>query len=49
MPPPYGPAFQKLIPRARLEIIKNCGHLPQVECMEEWTGKIVAFIAEVAS
>ena len=49
MPPAYGPAFQKLIPGARIETIRNCGHLPQVERMDEWTGRIVAFIAEVAS
>ena len=49
IPPGYGPAFQKLIPGSRLDVIADCGHLPQVERMEEWTGKIASFIAEVAS
>jgi pimeloyl-ACP methyl ester carboxylesterase len=49
IPPPYGPAFQKLIPGARLEVIRDCGHLPQVEFMEEWTRRIVAFFEEVAA
>jgi pimeloyl-ACP methyl ester carboxylesterase len=49
IPPAYGPAYQKLIPDARLEIIKACGHLPQVERADEWTGKIVAFIEEAAA
>ncbi len=49
IPPPYGPAFQKLIPGSRLEVIGNCGHLPQVECVDQWVGKITAFIEEVGS
>ena len=49
IPPGYGPAFHRLIPGSRLETIANCGHLPQIERMDEWTGKIGAFIAEVAS
>jgi pimeloyl-ACP methyl ester carboxylesterase len=48
IPSGYGPAFEKLIPGARLEVIANCGHLPQVERMDEWTAKISGFI-EVAS
>jgi pimeloyl-ACP methyl ester carboxylesterase len=31
IPPPYGPAFQKLIPGSRLEVIAQCGHLPHIE------------------
>jgi pimeloyl-ACP methyl ester carboxylesterase len=49
LPPAYGPAFNKLIPGSRLEVIAKCGHLPQVEHADEWVGKIVAFIEEVAS
>ena len=48
IPPGYGPAFRDLIPGSRLEVIADCGHLPQVERMEEWAGKITAFTAEVA-
>jgi pimeloyl-ACP methyl ester carboxylesterase len=47
IPPAYGPAFAKLIPGARLEVIANCGHVPQLECSGQWVGKIAAFIDEV--
>jgi len=47
IPPPYGPAFAKLIPGARLEVIKDCGHVPQLERTGEWVGKITKFIDEV--
>jgi pimeloyl-ACP methyl ester carboxylesterase len=47
IPPPYGPAFAKLIPGARLEVINNCGHVPQLECADEWVGRISAFVEEV--
>ncbi len=46
IPPAYGPAFAKLIPGARLEVIKNCGHVPQVEQADQWVGKLTAFIEE---
>ena len=42
----YGPAFQKLIPKSRLEIIKDCGHVPQIEKADEFVAKIVAFVGE---
>ena len=48
IPAGYGPAFRELIPGSRLEVIANCGHLPQVERMDEWTGKITGFIGEQA-
>jgi pimeloyl-ACP methyl ester carboxylesterase len=48
IPPGYGPAFRDLIPGSRLATIPRCGHLPQVEHVDAWTGKIVAFIAEIA-
>lgn len=46
VPPGYGPEFQKLIPGARLEIIKDCGHLPHVERADEFVDRIVAFAEE---
>ena len=49
IPPGYGPAFRDLIPASRLEAIANCGHLPQIERMDEWTNKIAGFIEGVAS
>lgn len=48
IPAGYGPAFRDLIPGSRLETIGNCGHLPQVEHMDAWTAKIVAFIGRQA-
>jgi len=48
IPPGYGPAFRDLIPGARLETIANCGHLPQIERMEQWTDQISDFIGRVA-
>jgi pimeloyl-ACP methyl ester carboxylesterase len=49
VPPPYGPAFAGLIPGARLEVIADCGHVPQLEHPGEWVGKIVRFLDEVGS
>ena len=36
IPAQYGPAFHDLIPNSRLEILPDCGHLPQVEKMTEF-------------
>jgi pimeloyl-ACP methyl ester carboxylesterase len=49
IPTGYGPAFAELIPGSRLEIIAKCGHLPQVERTDEFVGKILAFVHEVAA
>lgn len=46
IPAAYGPEFQKLIPGSRLHMIGNCGHLPQIEKMEEWVGQVTAFAKE---
>ena len=46
IPPAHGPAFQRLIRHSQLEIIKDCGHIPQIERTDEWVGKIVAFASE---
>jgi pimeloyl-ACP methyl ester carboxylesterase len=46
IPPAHGPAFQKLIPGSRLEIMKDCGHIPQIERVDDWVAKIVAFARE---
>jgi pimeloyl-ACP methyl ester carboxylesterase len=46
IPPPYGPAFRDLIPGARLEVIKNCGHLPHIEKTAETVDHIVKFVEE---
>jgi pimeloyl-ACP methyl ester carboxylesterase len=49
IPPQYGPAFRDLIPNARLEILPNCGHLPQVEKMADFVGTVTRFLQGVQS
>jgi pimeloyl-ACP methyl ester carboxylesterase len=44
IPPAYGPAFQKLIPGSQLEIIKDCGHAPQIEKAQELAQTMTSFI-----
>ncbi len=46
IPPGYGPAFKDLIPGSKLEVIESCGHVPHMEKMDEWTGKIAQFAGE---
>src|SRR5262245_1303637 len=46
IPPAYGPAYRDLIPGAKLEVIKNCGHLPHVEKTGELVNHVVKFIEE---
>ena len=47
-PPAYGSAYRQLIPNAKLTVFKDCGHLPHIERMDDWVGRIVAFAGEVA-
>jgi pimeloyl-ACP methyl ester carboxylesterase len=47
IPAQYGPAFQGLIPNARLEVLPQCGHLPQVEKMTEFVGGVTRFLQGV--
>lgn len=46
MPPAYAQAFRDMIPGSRLEIIPRCGHLPQVEKMDEFVAAVTRFIEE---
>jgi pimeloyl-ACP methyl ester carboxylesterase len=46
VPPIYGSAFQQLLPNARLEVIKDCGHLPQVERTEEFLAAVSSFLKD---
>jgi pimeloyl-ACP methyl ester carboxylesterase len=48
IPPAYGPAFARLIPGARLEIIRDCGHLPHVEEPLEFVSLVNGFIGGAA-
>ena len=45
LPAAYGPEFQKLIPGSKLQIFKNCGHLPHVEKKDDYVAAITKFIA----
>jgi pimeloyl-ACP methyl ester carboxylesterase len=49
IPSPYGPAFRDLIPNARLEILHNCGHLPQVEKTTDFVNMVTRFLQGVPS
>jgi pimeloyl-ACP methyl ester carboxylesterase len=35
-PAPYAKAYGELIPGARVEVFKDCGHVPQVEKMDQF-------------
>jgi pimeloyl-ACP methyl ester carboxylesterase len=43
IPPAYGPAYKELIPGSKLVVFKDCGHVPHVEKMEEWTNEVLTF------
>jgi len=49
IPPPYGPAFQSLIPGSRLEVIPQCGHLPHTERTAEFVSAVTNFIGTTRS
>ncbi|MGB2888888.1 MAG: alpha/beta hydrolase [Candidatus Acidiferrales bacterium] len=49
IPPQYGSAFRNLIPNARLEILPDCGHLPQVERMAEFVSTVTCFLQGLQS
>ncbi len=44
VPPAYGEAYRKLIPGAKLELIKDCGHLPMFEKETEFVELISSFV-----
>lgn len=46
VPPAYGEAYQKLIPGAKMELIKDCGHLPMFEKETEFVELLNRFCAE---
>jgi len=47
VPPAYGPAFRDLIPGSRLKVFERCGHLPHVECGDEFVCTLTGFIEEL--
>ncbi len=46
VPPAYGPAFQRLLPNATLQVIDRCGHVPQVERPEEFFSTVAGFFQD---
>lgn len=44
VPPVYGRAFQQLLPSSTLQVIKNCGHLPQQERPAEFLDAVLGFL-----
>lgn len=44
-PVPYGERYRDSIPRARLEVIERCGHLPPVERPDEFARIVGEFLA----
>jgi len=46
MPKEYAAAFKKRLPQAQLEIIPECGHVPQLEKKDLFTERLTRFIAE---
>jgi pimeloyl-ACP methyl ester carboxylesterase len=48
VPLAHGHTYAASIPRARLEIIPDCGHLPQVERADELIGRVRRFLRDHA-
>jgi pimeloyl-ACP methyl ester carboxylesterase len=46
IPAQSGPAYQELIPGSKLEVLKNCGHLPHIEKAADTAALISKLIGE---
>ncbi len=46
VPPAYGEAYRKYLPKAEWKLIPSCGHLPMFECEKEFVEMIERFCAE---
>ena len=44
IPAEYGPAYRDLIPGSKLEVLKNCGHLPFIEKAADTVALVSKFI-----
>jgi pimeloyl-ACP methyl ester carboxylesterase len=44
IPAAYGPAYRDLIPGSKLEVLKNCGHLPHIEKTDDTVSLVTKFI-----
>ncbi len=48
-PPAYAAAFGELIPHARVTVLADCGHLPQVERTDDFLEQFRALVAEAGA
>jgi 4,5:9,10-diseco-3-hydroxy-5,9,17-trioxoandrosta-1(10),2-diene-4-oate hydrolase len=46
LPVAHAYAGEKQIPNARLHIFDRCGHMPQLECPEEFNELVLEFLAD---
>jgi pimeloyl-ACP methyl ester carboxylesterase len=46
IPLPYGEAWARAVPGARLRVIERCGHLPPLERPERFAGVVLDFLRE---
>ena len=47
IPLSFGERFHREIADSRLRIIDNCGHIPQVECPDEYAAAVLEFLTGV--
>ncbi len=47
IPVSFGERFHREIADSQLRIIDNCGHMPQVECPEEFASAVLQFFSDV--
>jgi len=46
LPVEYAYEAAEILPNATLQIFDNCGHMPQIECAEEFNDLAISFLAE---
>jgi pimeloyl-ACP methyl ester carboxylesterase len=46
IPLSFGQRFHQEIANSRLQIIDNCGHMPQVECPDEFATAVLLFLTD---
>ena len=48
MPPAYAALWRERLPDARVVMLRDCGHVPQVEKAEQTIAEVRAFLKEVS-
>jgi pimeloyl-ACP methyl ester carboxylesterase len=46
IPLSFGERFHQEIANSQLRIIDNCGHMPQIECADEFTAAVLQFLSD---